>query len=144
MKALSLWQPWAQAVVLGLKTFETRSWSTRHRGRIAIHAAKRAPAPRRGEFSELYQALRLCGVTREELPLGAIVGLVDVLGVSETQHLGELSDQQRRWGDFGPGRFAWRLSDPWRCAPIPLRGRQGLFDLPSETAKALGRAHWGR
>jgi hypothetical protein len=32
MKALSLWQPHAQAIALGLKPYETRDWSTRYRG----------------------------------------------------------------------------------------------------------------
>ena len=44
MKALSLTQPWAELVVLGEKQWETRSWRTSHRGRIAIHAAKKFPA----------------------------------------------------------------------------------------------------
>lgn len=40
MQALSLWQPWATLIAIGAKTIETRSWGTRYRGRIAIHAAK--------------------------------------------------------------------------------------------------------
>ena len=43
MKALTLHQPWASLIALGIKTIETRSWSTTHRGSIAIHAAKRHP-----------------------------------------------------------------------------------------------------
>lgn len=43
MKALSLHQPWASLVALGVKTIETRSWSTSYRGPLAIHAAKRTP-----------------------------------------------------------------------------------------------------
>lgn len=39
MKALTLWQPWASLVALGVKTIETRSWSTGYRGPLAIHAA---------------------------------------------------------------------------------------------------------
>lgn len=39
MKALTLWQPWASLVALGVKTVETRSWSTPYRGPLAIHAA---------------------------------------------------------------------------------------------------------
>lgn len=42
MKALTLWQPWASLVQAGLKTIETRSWSTNYRGPLAIHAAKRS------------------------------------------------------------------------------------------------------
>lgn len=40
MKALTLWQPWATLIAIGAKTIETRSWSTNHRGPLAIHAAK--------------------------------------------------------------------------------------------------------
>jgi hypothetical protein len=38
MKALTLHQPWATAVAEGIKTIETRSWSTSYRGPLAIHA----------------------------------------------------------------------------------------------------------
>jgi hypothetical protein len=41
MRALSLWQPHAQAIALGLKPWETRDWPTRYRGPLAIHGAKR-------------------------------------------------------------------------------------------------------
>jgi ASCH domain len=40
VQALSLHQPWASLVALGVKKIETRSWSTRYRGPLLIHAAK--------------------------------------------------------------------------------------------------------
>jgi hypothetical protein len=40
MKAISLHQPWAAAVAVGIKWIETRSWRTHYRGPLAIHAAK--------------------------------------------------------------------------------------------------------
>lgn len=40
MKALTLHQPWASLVAEGVKTIETRSWSTKYRGQLAIHAGK--------------------------------------------------------------------------------------------------------
>lgn len=43
MKALTLHQPWATLVALGVKSIETRSWTTSHRGPIAIHAARTMP-----------------------------------------------------------------------------------------------------
>lgn len=39
MKAITLWQPWASLVGLGEKKIETRSWLTKYRGPLAIHAA---------------------------------------------------------------------------------------------------------
>lgn len=44
MRALTLWQPWASLIALGVKTIETRSWKAPDAligQRIAIHAAKR-------------------------------------------------------------------------------------------------------
>jgi len=40
MKAISLLQPWATLVVTGVKTIETRSWGTKYRGPILIHASQ--------------------------------------------------------------------------------------------------------
>lgn len=40
MKAITLTQPWATLVAIGAKRIETRSWATRYRGPLAIHAAK--------------------------------------------------------------------------------------------------------
>lgn len=48
MKALTIRQPWASLIALGVKTIETRSWKapdTLIGERIAIHAAKRRPSP---------------------------------------------------------------------------------------------------
>lgn len=44
MKAISLWQPWAQLIACGAKPYETRSWAPPRAligTRIAIHAAKK-------------------------------------------------------------------------------------------------------
>jgi hypothetical protein len=34
-------QPWAALLAAGVKTFEIRSWATKYRGPVLIHAAKR-------------------------------------------------------------------------------------------------------
>lgn len=41
MKVISLLQPWASLVILGHKKIETRSWNTKYRGDLLIHASKR-------------------------------------------------------------------------------------------------------
>jgi hypothetical protein len=43
VKALTLHQPWASLVAAGVKMIETRSWSTRYRGPLAIHAGAKRP-----------------------------------------------------------------------------------------------------
>lgn len=89
MRAISLWQPWAQLVVLGIKTLETRSWPCPPSligERIAFHAAKRVD----GEACRRMGFGQWCSITYDgtpskpwvttfngvdvPLPLGAIVG----------------------------------------------------------------------
>lgn len=41
IKAITIWQPWASLLACGAKKYETRSWATKYRGPIAIHAAKK-------------------------------------------------------------------------------------------------------
>jgi hypothetical protein len=97
VKALSLWQPWASLVALGVKTIETRSWSTSYRGPLAIHASKRiarlheADEAWRAMPRGTYEATRSTenpsrfppsGQICDPLPLGAVVAtctLVDVV-----------------------------------------------------------------
>ena len=43
VKVLTIRQPWALLVALGVKTIETRSWSTKYRGPLTIHAGARKP-----------------------------------------------------------------------------------------------------
>lgn len=46
LPAITVWQPWASLIALGVKTIETRSWPAPDRlvgQRIGIHAARRPP-----------------------------------------------------------------------------------------------------
>jgi hypothetical protein len=49
-----------------------------------------------------------------------------------------VSAQERAFGDYGPGRYAWLLSDvrPLRT-PLPYRGSQGLRPLPAEVVAQI-------
>jgi hypothetical protein len=40
--AISVKQPWAALIVAGVKTIEVRTWATRRRGPVLIHASKAA------------------------------------------------------------------------------------------------------
>jgi activating signal cointegrator 1 len=53
MKALTIRQPWASLIAAGIKTVETRSRRTSHRGPIAIHAGMKRPEPF-GQVGEWY------------------------------------------------------------------------------------------
>lgn len=40
MKALTIWQPWASAILLSGKDVENRTWRTDYRGPVLVHAGK--------------------------------------------------------------------------------------------------------
>ena len=40
MKALTIKEPWATLIIEGYKEYEFRSWQTKYRGKIYIHATK--------------------------------------------------------------------------------------------------------
>lgn len=190
MRALTIRQPWASLVALGVKTIETRSWSTRYRGPLAIHAG--AAQPQRGEapglgvpvgdwlpvrggfirmndgwWLEHYASGHSGAPEDAPLHLGAVVAtctLVDVVPmvnnddprphrsclVLDCPHDGDLPhhrgglwligtnaltmgrpthvEDQRPYGDFAPGRYAWLLADITPCDPIPAKGKQGLWE----------------
>ncbi len=63
MKALTLWQPWATLVAMEVKKIETRCWTTKYRGELAIHAAKGFPKDARAFTLEpvCYEAVKRAG-----------------------------------------------------------------------------------
>lgn len=136
MKAITLWQPWASLMAYGRKLNETRSWPTRHRGELAICAAKRRPTLADcGDRATLEQAL--------EAPYGCVVCVVRVVECVPTRMFGpdgsrRLSDEEFELGNYALGRFAWVTEDCRRLArPVPVVGRQGLFELPPEVERAV-------
>lgn len=141
MKCLSLWQPWASLIAYGHKRVETRDWPTRHRGLILIHAAKRWTAEEREAAQDLWPryAPRPDGGT---LPLGALVAvatLVDCVMMTSAL-IAAQTEQEEAMGAWCAGRWAWQLGAVARFdKPVPLRGRQGLFDV---TIHDVGRDAW--
>jgi hypothetical protein len=132
MKALSLLQPWASLVVMGAKTIETRSWQTAHRGPLLIHAS----SGRKG--STLSMQPPFCHYIKNfsELPFGAIIGSVtlhDVVPVETlslpANQLARLTLEEKAFGDYTKGRYAWLLSDAILLQqPILIKGSLGLWN----------------
>ena len=129
MKALSLTQPWATLVASGRKQIETRSWSTRYRGPLFIHAAKTFPGYAKTFACEVYGNPALIPY----MPLGALVARVYLLDVRTTEYMStRITTEERRYGDYTPGRFAWIISNIESIEPLPCKGALGLWEVPEE------------
>lgn len=79
--ALTLWQPRASLIAVGVKPFETRSRATRYRGPLAIHAGsdRRGLQPCRAHAA-IMRALSTAGLTPDALPRGCILAVGEPSG----------------------------------------------------------------
>ena len=84
MKALSIKQPWASLIAHGIKDIENRTWRTKFRGRIYIHASAKSAgntAFLRSDLQDNYFAWNTENYKSFEsnLPYSAIIGEVDIV-----------------------------------------------------------------
>lgn len=129
MKAISIRQPWAWAILHAGKRVENRDWPDRmapaYRGPILIHAAKGCT---RGEFEYgahyIQHASGVWVPPLATMPRGAIVGTSKLVDVRRNG-LTTLDP----WAV--PGCLGLILDDVRALPePIPWKGALGLFDVP--------------
>jgi hypothetical protein len=131
VRAISLWQPWAELIARGLKQVETRGWPIEYRGPIAIHASKKKFRPEICSAECRAQMLQ-DGVDSYFLKYGVVLCIVDLVScLPANEAISYLSPRELVYGNYdekdGP-RFAWKL-DNIRVLPTPieLTGHQGIF-----------------
>lgn len=156
MKIVTLWQPWASLIAAKLKCYETRSWETDYRGKLAIHAAKRPVKQEEllpifystgGGGVDLEKLTLLEQVLGADLPLGCIVAIADLSDcrmmidhfqsayttrtTREVRYsIAEQSVLEKSVGSWQPGRYAWQLKNVLALPePIAFKGSQGLQSL---------------
>lgn len=135
MKAITLHQPWASLIAWEDKRFETRSWPTRYRGKIAIHAGQTNALS--GIVDEtminpiITRAFRQHGIDWRHLPCGAVLGVANLVECIQMtpELIAGLPQYERLLGDWTEGRWAWRFDAVTRFRePIPARGKQGIWN----------------
>jgi activating signal cointegrator 1 len=131
MKALTLTEPWASLLMLGEKNVETRSWRTEYRGPLAIHAAKSMPMSAKGfcYHVQVMAAFERHGF-KPTFMLGHILCVRELIAIMPTTQCGHLSEKERCFGDYGPGRWAWHFSPVIKIItpPIAVKGSLSLWE----------------
>ena len=112
IRALSLRQPWASLVADGRKTIETRTWRTRYRGTLAIHASARP-----------------C----DDLPTG---GIIAIARLYECRPM-TADDEAQACIPLYDGAYAWLLTDVQPVDLIPCKGMLGLWTPSEEVTQML-------
>ena len=80
MKAISVKNPWAFLVCIGIKPIENRTWPTKFRGRVLIHASGQLCNPEFTEEQErqIKRLMPVNDVWRGNIQ-GAIIGSVEIV-----------------------------------------------------------------
>ena len=97
MIALSVRQPFAEAIIRGCKTREYRSRPTRIRGRVLIYACRRQSSRNPWPYFEQ---------PSDNLVYGALIGSVEIVGCTKTRN-----------------GYAWHLKRPQRFEQAITSGR---------------------
>ncbi len=120
-KALSLRQPWAELILQGKKTIETRTWNTKFRGEFLIHAAKQVNR----------EACKQFNLDPDALTTGALVGKATVVDVKVYTSSEEFiaDDKFHCAAGLKFRKYGFLLKDVKRIKPIPCKGQLGFFEI---------------
>jgi hypothetical protein len=132
MKAITVRQPWAWAIIHAGKDIENRSWNTNLRGRIAIHAGA---GMTRAEYEEgcksiLRRKPKIKIPAYEDLVRSAIIGTVEIVDCVEETH--------STWftGDKG-----FVLAHPKKLPkPIKCKGALKFWDVPKNIVSRIKKS----
>jgi len=122
--ALTVLQPWAHVISLGLKKIENRKCYTNFRGTLLIHAGK---SDRWCENKDW--------LAWPDMQLGKIVCVVRVIGCVKFQRFPYVFEgpEELRWveeDEFTEGPYCWVLDDITPLTkPISARGKQGFWNF---------------
>ena len=124
MKALTVCQPWAHAIVFGSKRIENRTWPTSYRGTLLIHAGKSCKFLGERTFPDGTPV-----PPKGQLAFGVLLGIVELVDCVPFQEA-----QSDPWAE---GPWCWLLTNPRPVVPLAWRGACGLFEVPDDSVKLL-------
>lgn len=125
MKVITIKQPYASLIAEGLKEYEFRTWKTKYRGEILIHAGKSIDK----------QAMKKFAIYNLDYPTGCIIAkanLVDCVPINEKTKsmLNEKNSlvysgiiNNVKWEGYG-----FKLENVKKIKPIPIKGQLGLWN----------------
>ena len=129
MKVITIKQPFATLIAEGLKEYEFRTWKTKYRGEILIHAGKGIDK----KAMERYKHLNL------EYPTGCIIAkaiITDCIKIDDVAR--KMLDQKNsfvyssiikhtEWNGYG-----FKLENIKKIDPIYINGKLSLWDYNYE------------
>lgn len=127
MKALSIKQPWASAIVLGVKSVEIRTWKTNYRGPVLIHAPKEYDYQGEQALAAFMPLLKKHGILR-----GGIIGQAHLVMVRQfalpAEWFAEMKRHRCPAGWWRKGLYGWFFDKPESLSLMPCDGHLRLWD----------------
>jgi hypothetical protein len=146
--AITIQQPWAWAIAAGHKRVENRSWRTRYRGPIAIHASLRDGKHGSAEWGLLHIRCKTLGIEapkENEVQRGAIIATANLIDCVPAERIIEEAKAghpfrgiaaQEHWA--APGCWCWVLADIVALAePVTMKGALGLWRTRQRYERAM-------
>jgi len=144
MKALTIHEPYASLIIMGIKKLETRGHKTNVRGEIAIHAGKKPMDAEGKALAEKYGIepqygkvlgvayLCACGLVKDDVKCGISWEIRQSMPNEESDYekFARVYDsmdlmEEPNFGDLSEGRYLWALEVVEKFdEPIPAKGMQ--------------------
>ena len=121
MKTLSIQQPWAWLIVNGWKNIENRTWPTKVRGPILIHASQKMTL---GDYEacQIFMGAFTC----LEIPAPGCLDRGGIVGQATILDCVDHHDSEWFTGDYG-----FVLADAKPSPFVPMKGKLGFFEVPA-------------
>lgn len=123
MKVLTIKQPWETLIINGYKRYEFRSWYTKYRGELLIHA---------GKSVDKEAMKRLEKYLDNDIPIGKIIGKViitDCIKLDEKLKEKLLLENCDIYKNSKIGSFSWKIEDVQKFEDeIEVKGMLGLWN----------------
>lgn len=131
MKVLTLKQPWATLVAEGIKKYEFRSWKTKYRGKILIHAGAGIDK----EAMRQYENMDLKFPSRK---IVAIAEIIDCLELNEQLNKNIIAENNIAYGTKVRTGYAWKLENIKKINyNHEVNGQLGLWNMDLDEEKMM-------
>lgn len=128
MKVLTIKQPWAELIINGHKYYEFRSWKTKYRGKILIHAGMSIEKDMLLRFND-YNLKCITGSIIGEAVITDCI-LVDKKFNKELMNVNPIVYGRSNHVE----NYAWKLDNVIKYdKPIPIKGKLGLWNYEINT-----------
>ena len=131
MKVLTLRQPWATLVAEGIKKYEFRSWKTKYRGKVLIHAGTGIDK----EDMKKYDNMNLDFPSRR---IVAIVEIEDCLELTDELNKKIIDENNIAYGRKVRTGYAWKLNNIKKIDyDKEINGQLGLWNINLDEEKII-------